>query len=206
MKPRIERKIGMRNYRSTKIIAWLLSLIMVINMAPISAFAQGVEGNGVDMPLVIQDLTETTTSVSSNASGSILSLNFAQMESLRFPDDTTESGMEYHLDANVVPVQASGSNGVVRWTYDATNKKLIFKWVDGKVNSFSADIAVKTARAEKTPGEDQYVVRYMMKGEYTYDGQDLRLQDDKISETSFTTFWNKTIYGSDIAGALYLFE
>ena len=40
----------MRNYRSTKLIAWLLTLIMVFNMTPVSAVA-----GGITTPLAVRE-------------------------------------------------------------------------------------------------------------------------------------------------------
>ena len=41
-----------------------------------------------------------------------------------------------------------------------------------------------------TPSEDQYVVRYVVEGEYTYDGKDVFLENDTVGRSSLTALKN----------------
>ena len=91
----------MMNKRSTRLVAWLLTLVMVLNIFPVSAFA-GDNGSNVEY------------------------------ESLDSPP------MGQRL----------------------------------------------------TPSEDQYVVRYVVEGEYTYDGKDVFIENDTLGRNSLTALKN----------------
>ena len=52
-----------------------------------------------------------------------------------------------------------------------------------------------------TPGEDQYVVRYMMDASTTYDNKPFRLANDRISDWTLATFNQKTNNGNSLAEA-----
>ena len=173
MKPSFERKITMKNYRSTKLIAWLLTIIMIFNIAPISAIADEYEA-GTGTPGVITTINLNDAVVKSE--DGTLSFDLTKIKGL--PEDTSLLKMEYTPEKGTTPTAPSGTGTGVNWKYDSSTNKITFSWAAESQNSFSAKIACDTV---PEPSSTQYVVKHV------------RTYPDNSTYTEYETY----TYGQD---------
>ena len=158
--PRDERKIRMMNKRSSRLLAWLLTMIMVFNLAPTSVFAEddgnrNVSINDYRTTLKTSYDLDEEADVSSKKTEDIMSLTFSDEGKDPFPSDGSVK-MYYTLDDDVFPIQPSGSNDEVSWEYDQENHQLIFTWNAQKASSFAVEMPIVPQ-----PDDAHYVVHHV---------------------------------------------
>jgi flagellar hook assembly protein FlgD len=172
----------MKNYRSTKLIAWLLSMIMILNIFPVSALAS--VRDDTDMPgVVVYDLkdgTDVTTTVEDDkitlaASGSGL------------PTNADTSVMVYTLPEGTYPSAFSGRDSDVEWSFDSNTRQVKISWLNEAKASFNAEIPIL--------GENNFVSRHIV-----YDNEGNVLTEKDIIENTYgqSTFGANPIYESSI--------
>ena len=157
----------MMNKRSSRLIAWVMTIIMVLNLAPISALADTVVSSVSINNYKTERRTELNLGEESSATATSgarnLHIDFSQSGDLQFPEDTSKVKMIYDLgNDNVELLETSGSNNSVSWEYDADNNQLIFSWVGAKADSFSVDLPIAPQ-----PDDTHYVVKHVF---HNYDG------------------------------------
>ena len=153
----------MRKNRCFKVTAWLLAMMMFVTMIPMAASANTssdtfkvkvwVGSKELDSSLVTSERIldgegqEVTLSESSDPNKEYtLKLEVSEPKheegtnpETSLPEDTEKVRMSYKLPENVSA--ADGSNDVISWTVDKTAGDVVFNWVSGKKDSFSADIS-----------------------------------------------------------------
>ena len=135
----------MRNSRSTKFVAWLLTLIMVFNMTPVSAVATSIDPDPAEDETNLSHFFEETYDLSEVASEpEIVSSGIGQKIHLSFDlsgDANLQTvdglGMIYPLQEGQVPLATKGSDGNISWEYDSENHQLVFTAKNGEIREFT---------------------------------------------------------------------
>ena len=209
----------MKNNRYSKMISLLLAMMMIFSIGMISAFADGEEGTASDtwsisLVVEVRDLDtfidsagivdgkgKTVSDLSKADPNQSFTLKLAVSEERRaegvegMPENTDAVQLVYKLENMTA---ASGSNEVVSWTYDENNHQLIFKWVNGKKQSFSADISVLPNYPAENDLSGSYVLgtaRKSMLGTRAF--KDSEKNRDKLFASEYTETDSKIRPGTD---------
>ena len=203
----------MRKNRCFKVTAWLLAMMMFVTMIPMAASANTssdtfkvkvwVGSKELDSSLVTSERIldgegqEVMLSESSDPNKEYtLKLEVSEPKyeegtnpETSLPEDTEKVRMSYKLPENVSA--ADGSNDVISWTVDKTAGDVVFNWVSGKKDSFSADISVSPSYPETLglDGTSAYIL--------------FAVYGNKVAQLHESVLMLNEMYDGGIAGATY---
>ena len=191
----------MMNKRSSRLLAWILTMVMVFNIFPVSSFAEEYAQSGTFNTSVIVDVTKDART---SYSGSSLVITVPDSDKL--PNDGASGVMEYTLPQGVYITAADAaamSNEAVSCSLSQDGSTLVFAWRGDKARGFTASLPYSTLGAfeHKTADSNHYVVRYVMDKDTTYDGKEMKVAEDKVGDWTIDEFNRQTNNGQNLAVA-----
>ena len=189
--PLMKGRSAMKNKRSSRLLAWFLTMVMIFNIAPTSVFAedqnegqQNLAESGMTTNPVIVDVTE---SAGIRVSDGNLVITIPNSDKLPY-EPTDQMVCTIPDGVTITASQAAAmSNETVECVLSADGQQLVFLWKNDKAEGFTVSMPLSaTTHKTLTPGDNEYIIRYQIPGKHTYDGNPVLLADDVMGTLSYS--------------------